>query len=224
MSLSKVIETARADLGYTESPPNSNKTKFGEWYGMNGQPWCVMALAYWFNQAGERMAFFGGRRTASCSVLLRWYMEQGLMYSASEVQAGDIVILNFHGKQEPEHCGLVTGTSDIRSLSTGMPYSVWTIEGNTSPSNGSQSNGGMVCEKTRYPSQIIAVCRPQYKPEEPEAKNDITGHWAEKAIRRCMERGLMRGYPDGSFQPDKPVTRAELAVILDRLNKEDDMR
>lgn len=78
--------------------------------------------------------------------------------------------------------------------------------------------------KRRTPGKIVAVCRPQYKPEEPEKIDDITGHWAEKAIRRCMERGLLRGYPDGSFQPDKPVTRAELAVILDRLDKEDDLR
>ena len=66
--------------------------------------------------------------------------------------------------------------------------------------------------------------RPQYKPDDPQPVDDVTGHWAEKAIRRCMERGLLRGYPDGSFGPDKPVTRAELAVILDRLDKENDLR
>ncbi len=53
-----------------------------------------------------------------------------------------------------------------------------------------------------------------------EGKDDVTGHWAEKAIRRCMEKGLMKGYEDGSFQPDKGVTRAELAMVLDRLNRE----
>ena len=31
-----------------------------------------------------------------------------------------------------------------------------------------------------------------------------------------MEEGLVNGYPDGTFQPDRPVTRAELAVILHR--------
>lgn len=218
MSLSKVIELARADLGYTESPPGSNRTKYGEAYGMNGVPWCVEALWFWFNEAGERMAFFGGGKTASCSMLLRWYKEQGLTVPVSEVQAGDIVLLNFNGKGTPDHCGLVEFV-----LPGGWAVGIRTIEGNTSPSDGSQSNGGMVCEKTRYPAQIVAVCRPQYQPE-PEVVDDITGHWAEKAIRRCMERGLLRGYPDGSFQPDKPVTRAELAVILDRLDKEDDLK
>lgn len=222
MSLQAVISTARAELGVTESPAGSNRVKYWDLFGpeWQGQPWCCAFLAWVYNTAGERMAFFGGGKTASCSMLLRWYREQGLVYSVAEVKAGDIVILNFHGTKDTEHCGLVTCVYDSDD---GISF-VDTIEGNTSSSNGSQSNGGAVCAKTRYPSQIVGVCRPQYKPEEPEAKDDITGHWAEKAIRRCMERGLLKGYPDGSFQPDKPVTRAELAVILDRLDKEDDLR
>lgn len=224
MSLSKVIETARADLGYTENPPGSNMTKYWDAYDpkMQGQPWCVAFLWSVFNSAGERMAFFGGGKTASCGMLLRWYKEQGLTVPVEDVRVGDIVILNFHGTKDTEHCGLVTGKSDIINLSTGTPYSIWTIEGNTSLSDGSQSNGGMVCEKTRYPSQIVAVCRPQYKADDPQPVDDITGHWAEAQIRRCIERGLLRGYPDGSFGPDTPVTRAELAVILDRM--EDDLK
>lgn len=217
MSLNKVIALARADLGYTESPANSNKTKFGESYGMNGQPWCVMALWYWFREAGEAAAFFGGAKTASCGTLLRWYREQGLTVPVAEVQAGDIVLLNFNGKGTADHCGLVENVGVTNAM---WPF-VRTIEGNTTPGvEGSQDNGGCVAEKDRLFSQIVGVCRPQYKPEESETIDDITGHLAEKAIRRCMARGLLKGYPDGSFQPDKPVTRAELATVLDRM--EDD--
>ena len=216
MSREKVIEIARLELGVTEDPPGSNRTKYGAAYGLDGQPWCVMFLWWCFREAGERMAFFGGRKTASCTTLLRWYKEQGLTVPVEQVQAGDIVILNFRGGTDTEHCGLVVGKSDLTHLYTGEPYSVWTIEGNTSPSDGSQSNGGMVCEKTRYPRQIVAVCRPQYQPE-PEPVDDITGHWAEANIRWCIEHGLMNGYPDGSFQSDKPVTRAELATVIRRL-------
>lgn len=210
MSMQAVIDKARADLGYTENPPGSNMTKYGEWYGMNGVPWCVEALCYWFNQAGERMAFFGGGKTASCGILLRWYWEQGLTVPETEVKRGDIVILNFNGKGTADHCGLVIERDG---------NAVKTVEGNTSPGEeGSQDAGGCVAKKTRFPYQIVAVCRPQYKEEE-KPVDDITGHWAEKAIRQCMERGLLKGYPDGSFQPDKPVTRAEIAVILDRLEE-----
>ena len=228
MSMKKVIETARGELGVTEDPPGSNRVKYWDSYDKSGQgqPWCVAFLWWCFEQAGERMAFFGGGKTASCGMLLRWYREQGLTVPVSEVQAGDIVILNFHGTKDTEHCGLVTGVTNSvifanHRVMERTIYSVGTIEGNTSPSDGSQSNGGMVCEKTRYTPQIVAVCRPQYKLEQ-EIVDDVTGHWAESAIRRVCKRGLMVGYTDGSFQPDKPVTRAELAVILDRM--EDDMK
>lgn len=223
MSMTKVLELAREDLGYTENPPGSNMTKYGEAYGMNGVPWCVEAPWFWFNQAGERMAFFGGGRTASCSTLLRWYMEQGLMYSASEVQVGDIVLLNFHGGRDPEHCGLVTEVN--RWAVTRELMQIQTIEGNTSV-NGSQDNGGMVAEKTRYPSQIVAVCRPQYQPE-PKTVDDVSGHWAKASIEWAMEKGLIKGYPDGSFKPNNPLTRAEACVMLERFYQllwEDDMR
>lgn len=220
MSLSKVIEIARGELGVTEDPPGSNRVKYWDIFppAFQGQPWCVAFLAWAFEQAGERMAFFGGGLTASCGVLLRWYREQGLTVPVEDVQTGDIVILNFHGTMDTEHCGLVV---DVGWTSPGSDGWIWTIEGNTTPGmEGSQDNGGSVALKTRLRSQIVAVCRPQYKPEEPQPVDDITGHWAEKAIRRCMERGLLKGYPDGSFQPDKPVTRAELATVLDRM--EDD--
>jgi hypothetical protein len=217
MSLSKVIEIARGELGYTETPVN--RVKYWQDYdpALQGQPWCVCFLWWVFHQAGERMAFFGGGKTARCSVLLEWYQKQGLTVPVEQVQVGDIALLNFNGKGTADHCGLVTCVD--RVAVTRKLLQVQTIEGNTSK-NASQSNGDRVCEKTRYPSQIVGVCRPQYKPEEPEKTDDITGHWAEKAIRRCIERGLLKGYPDGRFGPDKPVTRAELAVILDRM--EDD--
>ncbi len=46
--------------------------------------------------------------------------------------------------------------------------------------------------------------------------SDLTGHWSEGAISRMLNRGLISGYPDGTFCPDKPVTRAECALILSR--------
>ena len=213
MSLSKVIEVARGELGQTENPAGSNLTKYGFWYGVDGVPWCVIFLCWVFDKAGERMAFFGGGKTASCSILLRWYREQGLTVDVSEVQPGDIVLLNFHGKQEPEHCGLVEFV-----LPGGWVVGIRTIEGNTSPSDGSQSNGGMVCEKTRYPGQIVAVCRPQYQPE-PAPVDDWSNHHAADAIRWGIEMGLIQGYPDGSMRPDEPMPMWRALTILKRYHE-----
>ena len=215
MSLSKVIETARNELGVTESPPGSNRVKYWDLYdkAYQGQPWCVSFLWWVYQQAGERMSFFGGGKTASCGILLRWYKEQGLVAPVQSAQIGDIIILNFSGTTDTQHCGLVV---DVAKNDKGGLRYMQTIEGNTSPGiEGSQNNGGCVALKWRHYSQVVGVCRPQYK--EDDFVDDISGHWAEKEIRWAIEKGLLNGYSDGTMKPDKPVTRAELAVILKRL-------
>ena len=127
----------------------------------------------------------------------------------TDAQAGDIVFLTFHGGTLPEHCGLVTGRSGVL---------LKTIEFNTTVGDGgSQDNGGIVCEKTRYPYQIVAVARPKYKEEEMPKKTDWEGHWAENAIRKAIHKGIIKGYDDGKIRPDQPITRAELVTILERL-------
>lgn len=45
---------------------------------------------------------------------------------------------------------------------------------------------------------------------------DTEGHWAAGAIDRWSGEGVVQGAGD-LFRPDAPITRAELAVILDRL-------
>ncbi|WP_051275875.1 S-layer homology domain-containing protein [Desulfovirgula thermocuniculi] len=46
---------------------------------------------------------------------------------------------------------------------------------------------------------------------------DVTGHWASREIGALVQEGLLAGYPDGNFYPDRPVTRAEFAVLLVRV-------
>ena len=45
---------------------------------------------------------------------------------------------------------------------------------------------------------------------------DITNHWARLFIEGLTDRGLISGFPDGSFQPDRPLTRAQFASLLVR--------
>ena len=69
----------------------------------------------------------------------------------------------------------------------------------------------------------VGESKPQPKPEEPNKeenmsnKKDYEGHWAEKQIKEIIERGIMTGFEDGSFKPNNPVTRAQLAVVITRL-------
>lgn len=42
---------------------------------------------------------------------------------------------------------------------------------------------------------------------------DYHGLWSTEFIKEAMADGVLNGYPDGTFAPDKPVTRAELAAF-----------
>ena len=45
---------------------------------------------------------------------------------------------------------------------------------------------------------------------------DIDTHWAGAELRIMAQEGLIAGFPDGTFRPSQPVTRAEFTVLLAR--------
>lgn len=48
--------------------------------------------------------------------------------------------------------------------------------------------------------------------------SDINGdEWYASAVENLANKGILQGYPDGSFGPGKTPNRAELAVVLDRM-------
>lgn len=47
------------------------------------------------------------------------------------------------------------------------------------------------------------------------------GMWCNRAIATLTNMGIIKGYTDGSFQPNKSITRAELATIIARFAKLD---
>lgn len=46
--------------------------------------------------------------------------------------------------------------------------------------------------------------------------SDTSGHWANAAIERWSDYGVLSGY-NGQFRPSDPITRAELASVLDKV-------
>lgn len=47
--------------------------------------------------------------------------------------------------------------------------------------------------------------------------SDIEGHWAARCIADLARRCVLIGYPDGTFRPERPITRAEMACLLNHL-------
>lgn len=44
------------------------------------------------------------------------------------------------------------------------------------------------------------------------------GDWYANTVGYAVQRGIVSGYPDGSFKPNKPITRAEFAAIASRFD------
>lgn len=151
-----VKHIARWQLGYAENPANSNKTKYGADFGLNGQPWCQIFVWWCMKEAGFSGFYKGG---GSCTAVVKQYKQNApKQVITSGFQPGDILYFDFSGKKsKTEHVGFCIGVSTDGSRLT-------TIEGNTAPTlGGSQSNGGMVCEKTRASNLVTCAIRPNYK-------------------------------------------------------------
>ncbi|WP_409229466.1 S8 family peptidase [Gudongella sp. SC589] len=65
--------------------------------------------------------------------------------------------------------------------------------------------------------EIEIIEFPKQEVEEVAEFKDTKEHWAREYIEFVADKGLMKGYEDGSFQPNKPISRAEVATIIARL-------
>ena len=180
----EILAVARKELGVKESPAGSNRTKYGAWYGLDGQPWCMMFIQWVFAQAGVELPV----KTASCGAFMRAAQAAG-RWVTSGYRAGDIVILDIPGNTvNTDHCGLV-----VTPLTTG----VRTIEGNTG--TGNDANGGEVMERTRPANWIVGAYRPIYDEEDNVVRYTYLKDVPEKfrpTIEKLMDAGIIQG--DGS--------------------------
>lgn len=155
-----ILDLARQQIGTKENPANSNKVKYNTWYygrEVSGPsyPWCMAFIMWLFSQLNALNLL--PVKTASCSALMNAARITG-EWTIGPYKPGDIVIYDFQGDGIVDHVGIV----EIVSGNT-----VTAIEGNTSPDSvGSQSNGGMVCRKTRALKLIKGAVRPKYEKED----------------------------------------------------------
>ncbi|MFA4885960.1 MAG: S-layer homology domain-containing protein, partial [Desulfotomaculaceae bacterium] len=63
---------------------------------------------------------------------------------------------------------------------------------------------------------LLAAALQWPAPENQPSFDDAIPQWAQPAIAAAVSRGVVNGYPDGTFAPDARVTRSEMAVMIDR--------
>jgi hypothetical protein len=146
----KALAEAVKHLGTKESPANSNKTPFGQWFGVDGVAWCNIFVSYCF-VLGARYTLCAGFKGAGvyakgCTYVPTteaWLRATGMWKGATTPMPGDIAIYNWDGG-DPDHIGIV------EQYLGGGKFNA--IEGNTKVGN--DSNGGEVMRRLRYVSQV----------------------------------------------------------------------
>lgn len=144
--MNKVIEIALKEVGTKEAPPNSNKQKYGEWFGLNGLAWCAMFVSWCYSQAGQPLPNIGfSKGFAGCQTAYSYFNKKG--WITNTPIPGDIVLFDWNSDGRYDHTGLF-----VEWLRDGVFTS---IEGNTSMNN--DSNGGNVMVRTRQKSRAIFI-------------------------------------------------------------------
>ena len=211
-TLKNLLTIARKELGNTESPAGSNRTKYGKWFGLDGNPWCMMFIMWCFYMAGVRLP----KQTGSCGDLMRAAQAAGCWVTAN-FQPGDVVIYDFSGQRKTTQlCGIVEME---------LPdYGVQAIEGNTSE-RGSQDNGGRGCRKNRAKKYIIGAVRPVFdkEMEDDDMKyyktlNDVPSSY-NAAVQKAMDKGALNGSGGKEINVSDDLCRT--LTVLDRLGKLD---
>ena len=153
MKVTDLIAIAKKEVGYKEGA--NNDTKYGAWYHLNYQPWCMMFIQWVFAQAGLGSLIM---KTAGCQAFETWAIKSKLTVPVNQIQAGDILLFDFTKAGKAEHVELATGSMDAHT------HLIPTIGGNTAPNHvgSNQANGDGVYSKVRTITVIRTVVRPKY--------------------------------------------------------------
>jgi hypothetical protein len=150
----QVLDVFRSQIGTKEYPANSNQTKYGRWYGLDGEPWCAMFLSWCFYQAGEALPASTYKGFAYTPAGADWFQDRGRWGTTPRV--GAVVFYKFPGSERINHVGIVESYRAGGYLTC--------IEGNTN-SAGSR-DGGAVLRKERR-SYVVGYGYPYYDTDAP---------------------------------------------------------
>lgn len=144
----KILSIASKEIGTGETPANSNRTKYGKWFGLDGVPWCGMFVSWVYAQAGYPLGNIGfSKGFAGCQTAVQYFKKAGKI--VTDPQPGDIVFFDFNKDGRHDHTGIYLRGSKNKDLV------FETIEGNTSKTN--NTNGGLVMVRLRKFDNAIFV-------------------------------------------------------------------
>lgn len=137
-TIDQVLDRAASQIGVKEQPPGSNRTAYGDWYGVSG-PWCAMFVSWCTYMEGLSLKASTAKGFAYTPAGAEWFKREGRWTAAPA--RGHVVFFDFPGDNvnRISHVGFV---EEVRA-----DGSIVTIEGNTDERGG--RTGGQVMRKLR---------------------------------------------------------------------------
>lgn len=119
----RVVRVAKGEVGTHES--GDNHTKYGRWYGLDGQPWCDIFVSWVCHEVGQLKAI--GGKHAYVPDHLAWFRKHKRFHhrgaKGGGPDMGGAIFFDWNGNGSPDHIGIVTGWTATH---------VYTVEGNRS--------------------------------------------------------------------------------------------
>ncbi len=260
-AIEKLIATAKSQVGYLEKASNSqlddftanagynNWTKYARdlcaldaYNGnKNGYAWCDMFVDWCFyttfgldNMVKMLYQPLGGAG-AGCTYSARYFKNNGKFYT-SNPKPGDQIFFTKDNGSSSNHTGLVVAVDNER---------VYTIEGNTSATEGVVANGGCVASKSYslWYSPIMGYGRPDFSIVEmededmtidkfkelwnemrTELKDNDSQSWSKDAREWAVSSGLINGNGttvggEDNMMWEDLLTREQLVTVLYRFSQ-----
>lgn len=140
----EIVATALAEVGYTESPVN--RTKYGQWFGLDGEKWCAIFVCWVYFHSNMALPAIGfNKGFASCQKAVQFFRK--LKRTIGIPKKGCLVFYDFDANGVFDHVGIF-----IESVLEDGVVKHTVVEGNTSIKN--QRNGGAVMLRKRDPKKV----------------------------------------------------------------------
>ena len=147
----KIIDIAYSQIGYVEGENNENK--YGQWYGMNNEPWCDIFVSWCAFQSGISEDIIP--KMAYVPDTANWFDERK-RYKNSESwggnyipKPGDLILFDYDRTSISDHIGIIVSINN---------RTIHTVEGN-------KDNMVKECTYDLADRSIRAYCTPDYKEE-----------------------------------------------------------
>lgn len=145
----RAVDIALGQVGYIEQPPGSNRTKYGEWYGYNGVPWCAIFVSWCLHEAGFRTPDEHAWRYAYVPFIVEDAARgiHGMQLTKTPIK-GDLACYTINGHPNA-HVGFFESKNDESTFHD--------VAGNTGFTN--QSAGGEVLKQIQHYHSVTHFVR-----------------------------------------------------------------